>query len=379
MQGMFAQPAGMTSKEMGLGAILSSEVWWREHYAWLLENGYKLRPRYDPAWIPSWKGKPPSAALDREDGQAASEPKVLDAIRVSDGVCVVLKRLNNERSPTEVAISMYLNSPKLQSDPRNHCIPIYQVLHSPIQENYSILVIPLLRSFYNPKFDTVGEIVACLRQLFEGLQFMHENLVAHRDACFGNIMMDASDMYPEGWHFTSLDDMNKAFTRKAVHLSRSEVPTPIRYYFIDFGIAVRFESSQTSRLALPVLGADKTAPELQGENEDPIDPFPTDVYYMGNTINRMFFTGLEDIASGYRGLEWLKPLVLDMTQKDPSKRPTMKEVITRFESLISQLSQWKLRSPAVHSDELLIVSLLRSPMRWKRSWDLSKKGFSAIR
>jgi hypothetical protein len=32
------------------------EHWWRDHYQWLKEAGYLLRPRYDPAWIPSWRG-----------------------------------------------------------------------------------------------------------------------------------------------------------------------------------------------------------------------------------------------------------------------------------------------------------------------------------
>jgi hypothetical protein len=37
------------------GHLSVQEVYWRDHQKWLLENGYRLRPRYDPNWTPSWK------------------------------------------------------------------------------------------------------------------------------------------------------------------------------------------------------------------------------------------------------------------------------------------------------------------------------------
>jgi hypothetical protein len=37
------------------GYLSKEEVYWRDHQKWLLENGYRLRPRYEPNWIPSWK------------------------------------------------------------------------------------------------------------------------------------------------------------------------------------------------------------------------------------------------------------------------------------------------------------------------------------
>ena len=58
------------------------------------------------------------------------------------------------------------------------------------------MVMPLLRPYDDPNFDTIGEAVECFRQLFEvvlivivddyvlklfqGLQFMHKHRVAHR-------------------------------------------------------------------------------------------------------------------------------------------------------------------------------------------------------
>lgn len=35
---------------------LKSELFWVSHQPFLLLRGYKLRPRYDPNWVPSWSG-----------------------------------------------------------------------------------------------------------------------------------------------------------------------------------------------------------------------------------------------------------------------------------------------------------------------------------
>ena len=43
----------------------------------------------------------------------------------------------------------------------------------------------------------------------------------------------------------------------------------------------------------------------------------------------------------------MKPLLDDMVQDDPSKRPNINEVVKRFEEIVQGLSQWKLRSRTV--------------------------------
>ena len=43
----------------------------------------------------------------------------------------------------------------------------------------------------------------------------------------------------------------------------------------------------------------------------------------------------------------MKPLLDDMVQDDPSKRPDMNEVVKRFEEIVQGLTQWKLRSRTV--------------------------------
>lgn len=139
----------------------------------------------------------------------------------------------------------------------------------------------------------------------QGLQFMHKHRVAHRcvthnlmardlliiaprsDCHRLNVMMDGA-MYPHGWH-TANDELKRDWTS----YSRGEVYTrterPPKYYLIDFGISRRYDPAEGSPLEDPINGGDKTAPEFQGRKAIiPCDPFPTDVYYIGNLIRTQF-------------------------------------------------------------------------------------------
>ena len=42
------------------GDLLPDELYWRDHYDWLVEQGYILRERYRPGWAP----KPGSGFFD---------------------------------------------------------------------------------------------------------------------------------------------------------------------------------------------------------------------------------------------------------------------------------------------------------------------------
>jgi hypothetical protein len=91
----------------------------------------------------------------------------MDATRISDGKTVMLKRIKRSVHPFEIEIAQFFNTQPQASDPRNHCVPILEVLQDPEDEASSILVMPFLRPYSNPKFDTYGEAVECFRQLFE--------------------------------------------------------------------------------------------------------------------------------------------------------------------------------------------------------------------
>ncbi|EMD36447.1 hypothetical protein CERSUDRAFT_115467 [Gelatoporia subvermispora B] len=328
--------------------LLSREVWWRDHQSWLKEHGYLLRPRYAPDWVPSWKGTD-KYPMDCEDNVASLGGRVLDATRVSDGTMVLLKKTSVSDHPHEIEIGKYFSSEPLASDPRNHCVRLDEVLDVPDDPDLKVLVMPLLRPLDDPRFQTVGEAVEFLRQIFEGLQFMHEHAVVHRDCMGLNIMMDPRPLFPKMFHPRDRH-MNREWTGRAKYYSRTKRPT--KYLFIDFGISKRYSTQDLPILEPPHWGGDRTVPEYQNSQE-PRDPFPVDVYYIGNMIREYFF-------QRFRNLEFMKPLVDDMVQDEPSKRPTIREVSVRFDSVRQKLSNWKLRSRLKELDEDMFTAFFRS-------------------
>ena len=105
-----------------------------------------------------------------------------------------------------------------------------------------------------------------------------------RDCTYGNIMLDPSNMFPESFH-PSVIDRSKDFRRKVKWHSRTRCPT--RYLLIDFGLSRRYDPANGPPLDLPIRGGDKSAPEHE-DGVTPCNPFPTDVYHLGNLVREDF-------------------------------------------------------------------------------------------
>jgi len=268
---------------------------------------------------------------------------------------VTLKRIKRGDHPYEADIALYFSSEELASHPANHCVPIYEVFTLDAKDDALIMVMPLLRPYDNPKFDTIGEAVECFRQMFEGIQFMHKHRVAHRDCINMNIMLDPARLYPESFHPIATN-LSKDCSGDAKHFTRTQRPP--KYYFIDFGISRRYDLSDPDPKEIPIWGGDKDVPEFQNSNE-PCDPFATDIFYIGNTIR-------VDFILGKRGFEFMKPLVASMIQADPGKRPKIDEVVARFDDIWRGLSHFKLRSRVVIAGEDRLEWIVRTTSHWKR-------------
>jgi hypothetical protein len=80
-----------------------------------------------------------------------------------------LKVIKESTFPYERSIAQYLCSPEseLSTSPLNHCAPVYEILDVPGVPNAVIFVMPLLREAFNPAFETIGEVVDFLHQMFE--------------------------------------------------------------------------------------------------------------------------------------------------------------------------------------------------------------------
>ncbi|KAF8215893.1 kinase-like domain-containing protein [Mycena galopus ATCC 62051] len=277
---------------------------------------------------------------------------VMDAVRISDGKLVMLKQISKKTHPFELEIGRFFSSQPRAADPRNHCIPLLDVLQDPKHKDIQIIVMPRMVDMGQPKFDTVGEVVDCFRQIFEGLQFMHENYVAHRDCNRFNIVVDPEKLYPQGFHPVRTfykPDMAHGYAK---YITRTECWP--RYYLIDFGISRQYNPDDGPPLEPIIRGADDSLPEfvrVRTIPESPLDcnPFPTDIYYLGHLLSHYFVRShIGFVERGYgdhKPLHFLKPLVDDMMHDDPSKRPTIGEVIERFEDLGVRLNDSHLRQP----------------------------------
>ncbi|KAK0221606.1 kinase-like domain-containing protein [Armillaria fumosa] len=337
----------------------SSEIFWRDIQPWLQSRGYQLRRRYRPGWIPAWKQRKTSLFWwEFEDSIKAHHPSVIDAKRISDEKPMVLKRILVSQHPHEEEVARYLSS---VSDAKNHSNALIEVLTLPGDEEVKILVMPLLRRFDDPPFDTIGEVVEFLRQIFEGLQFLHHHNIAHRDVGVLNILMDGS-MFPDGYH-PACQSRTPDFKHKARFVSRTS--SSPRYFLIDFGLSIRFNDSE-KRLAVPIRGADKTVPEFKEHAGALYDPFPTDVYYMGNFIREHFFEGSDSLDKAKLGLEFIGPLVDEMCCSDPLKRPCIDDVVQRFEIIRRSLPERKLKARLVNKDEHFIESVELGFAHWRR-------------
>ncbi|KAJ6538869.1 kinase-like domain-containing protein [Mycena vulgaris] len=339
-----ARPLPTTLEE-----LTESEIYWRDHYDWLKECGYQLRPRFRPGWIPSWKTDPRKHAALCEDTWRPRSRIVIDAVCTNDNSKVLLKKIEKDVFPYEQEIGEFLTS--LGPSPQNHCVPILRTLQPPDDENLRIIVTPLLRIYDSLRFDTIGEAVEFFRQIFEGLQFMHLHHIAHRDCNPNNIMMDGLHLYPHGFHSdVSHQHLKPTSYSDPSHFTRTQ--RPVKYYFIDFGLSRQYDPSKGPPMEEIIQGGDKSAPEFHIPGNYYCDPFATDIYYLGNLIRQDFLE--EDEARsvyGRIGFEFMRPLVSDMVHNDPTMRPKIDEVVARFQEIQKDLSSWKLRSRVIGQHE----------------------------
>ena len=84
------------------------------------------------------------------------------------------------------------------------------------------------------------------------------------------------------WRDRSYHDAN----RRIKHYTRTD--HPVRYYIIDFGLALQFAPGEPC-VASAVYGGDKSVPEYRHASKDSeCNPFCVDIYTLGNMIRTKF-------------------------------------------------------------------------------------------
>ncbi|KAM5537890.1 hypothetical protein V8D89_008366 [Ganoderma adspersum] len=323
----------------GVYNLIPSEVLWQSRQQFLEKKGYTLRRRYHSGWRPSWVGTNVDPTYC-EDSILLGHYNVIDATEVQSTQRVSIKHTRLDTK--EIEIARFLCSIR---DGQNHSVSLLEVMEDPQEPGMCFMVMPYLLPFNDPEFEAVGEVVDFVNQTLEGLAFMHKHRVAHRDVAAANIMMDGKALYPNGHH-----PVRRTFSEDAVYeltpLSRLE--HPVRYFFIDFGISVRFADGARPE-AVGVEGRCKEAPEMSFHV--PYDAFKVDVFALGTLY-------LKEFIEVYHGLEFLQPLVDAMTQPDPAKRLTVKESMALLSSIRSRqtsaLLRWRLRSRTETASERVV-------------------------
>ncbi|KAG6836483.1 hypothetical protein H0H93_007652, partial [Arthromyces matolae] len=118
--------------------------------------------------------------------------------------------------------------------------------------------------------------------------------------------------------------------RDQVSVTRSRTRNPVRYYLIDFGLSMFCPPEDAPHLRQPPWGGDDTVPEFSLPGAPPCEIYAVDVYCMGNFIKEHYTEG-RAYAKAKQGFEFMRELIDDMTNPDPLKRPSMTEVVSRFE------------------------------------------------
>ncbi|KAJ7652060.1 hypothetical protein DFH06DRAFT_995816 [Mycena polygramma] len=336
------------------------EQFWIDHQQFLFSRGYLLRPRFRPGWVPSWtlpgSNFDPKGwnIRDFEDCARGGDfslfrcfPRrnVLDAIRVSDGVKVVLKRVQT-RTP-EIGLGVYLNSPELLQHSHNRTYRLLDITPLSDDDSFASIVMPFLREFGTHIFRQLQEVVEAMRQFLQVIQI--ESLKCRRDACAGNMVMDATRVIPGGYHFS------KPWTENGVEFgiywrARSFV-SPVEYYFIDFGLSDYCPDGPETTRDIGVFGQDKTDPELS--DTVAYNPFKVDIYQLGNAfadlvkvVNQScFLLCLPNRSQKYPGMHaHFGSFVTSMTRRDPDERPSASQALDDFDDLCSNLTAADLTS-----------------------------------
>ncbi|KAL0570540.1 hypothetical protein V5O48_011423 [Marasmius crinis-equi] len=360
---------GKYLREVFDGGLTEYEVFWRDRQQWLEKQGYMLRPRFHPGWVPSWIGSN-RLRLKFEDGASFLRTAyMLDARRISDGAIVVLKKVQLQEAslglPRELRMAQLLRTEPYASDPRNNFVPIFEILMLPDADNMAIMVMPLLRRWDAPLFETVGEAVEFCRQMFEGLQFMHQHHIAHNDIKNNNIMADTRPLYDVDLHPCS---PVRSYDWKRNISAKSRTRRPINYFYIDYDLCEQYDPAAGPAQKMPPYGGDQSIPEFTRNPHQPCDPFAVDVYCLGNVIREGITGGAPTEFSKPLdpAFTFLRPLISDMTQDDPTKRPNMDEVVSRFNEIVKKLGEFKLRSRIAVAAPDALTSPRSAPVHWVR-------------
>ncbi|RDB26629.1 hypothetical protein Hypma_005525 [Hypsizygus marmoreus] len=213
---------------------------------------------------------------------------------------VVIKLISGPEPSMELRIFQWLNRPEARSDPRNISIPVLDHIS---YNGLQFIVMPRWDLAFEHPFYTVAELMHAIDSLLEGVDFLHENRIAHCDLLVQNTGLNIT-IGPETGGGRYVRD-----------------PAVAMYTIIDFGASFMYPRDIALEEAVP-LALSKNGDE---------NPFDVDARHLGNLFSRW-------IKPAKLLVPGIHPILQDMMIKSPGKCITVRQALERFREFRSSLS-----------------------------------------
>ncbi|KAF6761363.1 other/AgaK1 protein kinase [Ephemerocybe angulata] len=291
-------------------------------YEYIPDNGTPATPpKYPLSQHTSSEGWPWARRAYKSDRELDFEFYMalrIWAARDRDGHEVVIRLASGPKTTDELRAFQRLNTEEARRDPRNHTLPILKYL---VFNGMVFVVMPRWQTgpFESTvSYDTVSELCDVAEAFYEGLEFLHEKRIAHRDIYESNTVMNLLRSLSKPGH-------------------KMRTIGEVRYAFIDFDVA----------LVLPE-GADISTVSVEREIRVPLldiglkpglcNPFKDDVLCLTAALERTV-----------RVAEGVVPRVGDffdcIRKCDYDECPSAAEVLRDFRALRANMTEMQLKQP----------------------------------
>ncbi|KAF5358348.1 hypothetical protein D9756_001548 [Leucocoprinus leucothites] len=268
-----------------------------------LDTVRDVRDFYDECRRLGQTPRPIPAGIDKERGDDALCPdeglpaNLFRGTRVSDGKKIVLKAVHI--ASREYDIIRALSRGPLREDPRNHTIPVVDLVEFAIDR----IAFIVMEEWSSQLITDDGPcclslFFAAIRQCIEHAVFMHSLKMAHLDISLRNLVTDYNG----------------------------------RYAYIDFELARRFDDDPNPRLVH--RRGTEVPPEC--ERGEATDPYKIDVWALGVLILRACK------LTGYYVPE-LMHVVKPMLNDRPEGRPSSLAVLRAFDKMVPLIDEERLQ------------------------------------
>ncbi|KAH6909467.1 other/AgaK1 protein kinase [Coprinopsis sp. MPI-PUGE-AT-0042] len=220
----------------------------------------------------------------------------------------------------EAQVYRRLNTLEARRDPRNHTLPVLEWLE--YEDKFTFVVVPRWGpTIFGPGFENAAQLLHLGETLLEGLEFLHEHKIAHRDILVQNTVFNllSSERELSSGHFPHIRN-----------------PPEARYAFIDFDSSAIYpmdtdiesvECEREMRVGLAFVGL----------RPGKCNPFRDDVLVLLRMLERYI-----RVSCG----PWCPPTgyLFDENRKDVVNPPTATQLLQRFRDMKATVTNEQLET-----------------------------------